>query len=257
MFTKDYYSILNITQNASEKEIKKAYRVMAKKFHPDSTKAGAGSADIFSEINEAYKILSDPDKKKEFDAYLPKSEPPPSHKNGLHSPPKTHYHPRSAASTGRFSGNNDRIWKERNASIRYRNKPFPKPFKNYQRGRKISFYMGVFLGLIAVVFVLWTLFPFSGDHRKRKKGYVQGGQAGGADVSSPYIPGKQETVKQIRDEIYRELIVQPEIKKRLLQSLQNQLKNNSDTSLNPVENGMQPESDRKEGLAEEIWREIH
>ncbi len=63
---KDYYKILGIDYNASDDEIKKAYRTLAKKYHPDvSTEEDA--TEKFKEINEAYQILSDKDKKYIYD----------------------------------------------------------------------------------------------------------------------------------------------------------------------------------------------
>ncbi len=63
---KDYYKILGVARNASEEEIKKAYRRLAHKYHPD--KAG-GDEKKFKEINEAYQILSDKKKKSFYDTY--------------------------------------------------------------------------------------------------------------------------------------------------------------------------------------------
>lgn len=63
---KDYYDILGVARNASKDEIKKAYRKLAHKFHPD--KAG-GNAEKFKEINEAYQILSDYAKRAQYDQF--------------------------------------------------------------------------------------------------------------------------------------------------------------------------------------------
>jgi molecular chaperone DnaJ len=64
---KDYYFILDVTENASFGEIKKAYRVLAQKYHPDRNQGDKRSEDIFKEINEAYETLTDPYKKAEYD----------------------------------------------------------------------------------------------------------------------------------------------------------------------------------------------
>src|SRR5262245_23443321 len=61
---KDYYKTLGVSKTADEKAIKAAYRKLARKYHPDVNK---GSADRFKEINEAYTVLSDPDKRKRYD----------------------------------------------------------------------------------------------------------------------------------------------------------------------------------------------
>ena len=57
---RDYYDVLGIDRNADEKTIKKAYRKLAKKYHPDTNAGNADAADKFKEVNEAYDVLSDP-----------------------------------------------------------------------------------------------------------------------------------------------------------------------------------------------------
>lgn len=64
---KDYYQILGVSKNASTEEIKKAYRKLAHQHHPD--KAGADGEARFKEINEAYQILSDPEKRSSYDQF--------------------------------------------------------------------------------------------------------------------------------------------------------------------------------------------
>ncbi len=64
---KDFYEVLGVSKTASEAEIKKAYRKLAKKYHPDSNPNDAVAAERFKEINEAYDVLSDPEKKKLYD----------------------------------------------------------------------------------------------------------------------------------------------------------------------------------------------
>ena len=57
MEKRDYYEVLGLSKGASEAEIKKAYRSLAKKYHPDVNKE-AGAEEKFKEINEAYEVLS-------------------------------------------------------------------------------------------------------------------------------------------------------------------------------------------------------
>lgn len=66
---KDYYEILGVSRDADQKEIKKAYRKLAKKYHPDRNKDDPDASDKFKEISEAYEILSDPDKRARYDQY--------------------------------------------------------------------------------------------------------------------------------------------------------------------------------------------
>lgn len=64
---KDYYKILGVTKKADEKEIKSAYRKLARKYHPDVNKAPE-AAEKFKDINEAYEVLSDKDKRYKYDS---------------------------------------------------------------------------------------------------------------------------------------------------------------------------------------------
>jgi molecular chaperone DnaJ len=65
---RDYYEVLGINKGAAPDEIKKAYRNLARKYHPDVNKE-AGSADKFKEINEAYQVISDPQKRSQYDYF--------------------------------------------------------------------------------------------------------------------------------------------------------------------------------------------
>ncbi|MBO7302996.1 MAG: molecular chaperone DnaJ [Clostridia bacterium] len=66
---RDYYEVLGISKNASDAEIKKAYRSMAKKYHPDMNPGDAEAEAKFKEVNEAYAVLSDADKKSQYDRF--------------------------------------------------------------------------------------------------------------------------------------------------------------------------------------------
>lgn len=65
----DYYEVLNINKDASEEEIKRAYRSQAKKYHPDLNPNNEEAESKFKEINEAYEILSDADKRSRYDRF--------------------------------------------------------------------------------------------------------------------------------------------------------------------------------------------
>lgn len=66
---KDYYAILGVSKNATEKEIKKAYRKLARKYHPDVNPGEAASEEKFKDINEAQEVLLDPEKRKLYDQF--------------------------------------------------------------------------------------------------------------------------------------------------------------------------------------------
>ena len=68
-FMKDYYSVLGVKKNASEEEIKKAYRKKAMKYHPDRNKDNPKAEEKFKDISEAYAVLSDKKKKAQYDQY--------------------------------------------------------------------------------------------------------------------------------------------------------------------------------------------
>ena len=65
----DYYNILGIDKKASATQIKKAYRKLALKYHPDKTKGDKALEDKFKKISEAYAVLSDPEKRNQYDTY--------------------------------------------------------------------------------------------------------------------------------------------------------------------------------------------
>ena len=66
---RDYYEVLGIDRNASASEIKKAYRKLAKKYHPDTNPGDKEAEAKFKEVTEAYEILSDSEKKAQYDQY--------------------------------------------------------------------------------------------------------------------------------------------------------------------------------------------
>lgn len=66
---KNYYEILGVARDATQEEIKKAYRALAKKYHPDSAPGDSKEKERFQQIQEAYSVLSDPEKRKTYNAY--------------------------------------------------------------------------------------------------------------------------------------------------------------------------------------------
>lgn len=89
---KDYYSTLKVTQNASQEEIKKAYRKLARKYHPDINKE-SGAEDKFKEINEAYGVLGDEVSRNKYDAKLNNNFTSTASNNSKASRKKTSYGP--------------------------------------------------------------------------------------------------------------------------------------------------------------------
>ena len=73
---RDYYEVLGIGKNATDAEIKSAYRKLAKKYHPDLNPGDKDAEEKFKEVNEANDVLSDPDKRKRYDCLLYTSPSP-------------------------------------------------------------------------------------------------------------------------------------------------------------------------------------
>ncbi|MBW2120992.1 MAG: J domain-containing protein [Deltaproteobacteria bacterium] len=69
MARRDYYEVLGVSRNATDEEIKKAYRKLALKYHPDRNKGNKEAEERFKEINEAYAVLSDKEKRKQYDTF--------------------------------------------------------------------------------------------------------------------------------------------------------------------------------------------
>ncbi|MDI3257337.1 MAG: molecular chaperone DnaJ [Kyrpidia sp.] len=69
MSKRDYYEVLGVERGASAEDIKKAYRKLARRYHPDVNKDDPRAADKFKEINEAYEVLSDSDKRRQYDQF--------------------------------------------------------------------------------------------------------------------------------------------------------------------------------------------
>ena len=69
MDNKNFYDILGVKKDASDDEIKKAYRSLAKKYHPDLNPGDASAAEKLKQINEAYEVLGDKQKRANYDAY--------------------------------------------------------------------------------------------------------------------------------------------------------------------------------------------
>ncbi len=74
---KDYYQILEVSKDASERDIRSAFRRLAAKHHPDRNPDDPGAEERFKEVNEAYTVLNDPEKRRFYDQYGSASGPPP------------------------------------------------------------------------------------------------------------------------------------------------------------------------------------
>src|SRR5712691_2240504 len=66
---RDYYSVLGVPRTATDKDIKTAYRKLARKHHPDVNPGDKSSESLFKQIGEAYSVLSDPEKRRKYDRW--------------------------------------------------------------------------------------------------------------------------------------------------------------------------------------------
>src|SRR5687767_3301404 len=83
---KDYYQSLGVSREASQDDIRKAFRKLAREYHPDVAKDKKNAEEKFKEINEAYEVLSDPEKRKKYDTlganWNRQQQPPPGWQQG-------------------------------------------------------------------------------------------------------------------------------------------------------------------------------
>jgi curved DNA-binding protein len=87
---KDYYNVLGIARDASEKDVRRAFRALAAKHHPDRNPNDPGAEERFKEINEAYTVLSDPEKRSVYDRFGSSGGPAGGWQGGF-APGQTHF----------------------------------------------------------------------------------------------------------------------------------------------------------------------
>jgi len=131
---KDYYDILGVSKTASEKDIKQAYRRLARKYHPDINPGDKVAEAKFKEINEAYETLKDPVKRKQYDQFGGVFQ---EAGGGFHWRPggSPEWHEASATGTHvDFSGLFDNLFNQ----FRQQRQPQPPPPRQPQRGEDVE-----------------------------------------------------------------------------------------------------------------------
>jgi len=114
---KDYYKTLGVDKKATEKEIKTAYRKLARKYHPDVNPGAASTEAKFKDINEAQAVLTDPEKRRKYDTLGPDWEKRFRQTHGQGSRQQTYaYGPGGAASAGDFSDFFETLFGQRGAA---------------------------------------------------------------------------------------------------------------------------------------------
>ncbi len=101
MAGKDYYNILGISRTATDKEIKQAYRRLARQYHPDVNPGNKAAEEKFKLINEAYEVISDAEKRKKYDQYGDQWEEAERYAQATHQQPPPGW---QSARTGRSTG---------------------------------------------------------------------------------------------------------------------------------------------------------
>ncbi len=100
----DYYKVLGVERGASEKEIKKAYRKLARKYHPDLNPNNPDAKKKFQQINEAQEVLTDPEKRKKYDKYFAKYGKDWEHGEEIEKARRAYQGAHTAAGGGGFEG---------------------------------------------------------------------------------------------------------------------------------------------------------
>ena len=167
----DYHKILDVSRDASEEELKKSYRKLALKYHPDRNPNDPMAEKKFRKVTEAYNVLRDPEKRSLYDRY--------DH-DGLQDagfqgfgdnemyPPHDHSHP------GHAQSSSFRRWKERNDALWF--SPSRDERYSYRDTKKAGVLGIAICGIFLVLAILLATSPLLILRRGKRKGFGEGGQ---------------------------------------------------------------------------------
>lgn len=159
-----YYQLLGLSPGASQDEIKSAYKSLALKYHPDKTGGNKAMEEHFKKVNEAYQVLSNPEKRRKYDLRFtapPKPSPP---------KPAQAAKPQPAPQPGKAYGTDNPANQRPNTTNRERksqiySKPGTKPRSNQQ----LKYFLFAFVGLLAVIVLSLSFFWFMNNDQAEKK----------------------------------------------------------------------------------------
>ncbi len=166
--TKDYYQILGVSKDATQEQIKAAYRKLAFKYHPDRNKEDPSMAEKMKEINEAYAVLSDQTKRREYDTY----------KESYGSFASQRYREKYSAEDIFRGSDINQIFEEMSRAFGFRN--FDEIFKEFYGSQYQTFTFSK-PGVFGRGFVFYGSKPFKGDYAEQQGKFAEG--------KAPYFSG--------------------------------------------------------------------
>ncbi len=198
MAFKNYYDVLNVKPNATPEEIKKAYRKLSVKFHPDKNDGDEFLSEMFKNINEANEILSNPEKRKEFDNTLNSND---NYTNTSYNKQNTHSQATNEL-VKKFEvfHNNLKAYFDQQKVVTNKKRLYSEAL-NTPKQKYISFLTVILLGIAALVF--WILFKPSESNKDGQQETTQ-------NTNNQSNPTINWVTKEMTD-VYKEPDIESEV----------------------------------------------